>query len=122
MLRVILVVTIIAVSLFLMGCSDSTVAPLDDGGTTVTVAADVLADAMTSSGDASEGVATEDAVSEDVAYEGDTAEAVDISSSQVEADVPESLPADPTENPEGSESAYYEFSEWAVPPSNDDNR
>ena len=77
-------------------------------------------------------------VTEDTASSGDGVVSTDIQSDStsetdvvpedgvevVEVDVSEELPSDPTENPEGSDSdsAFYAFPEWNVPPSSDDNR
>ena len=48
--------------------------------------------------------------------------ASDTGDESVGVDVPEELPADPTENPDDSDSAFYSFPDWEVPSSSDDNR
>jgi len=117
MLRIILVIAMIAVSLLLMGCGDDVIAPQG---------AAVSEDA-TSAGaiepDVEEALASDVAVSGDVAEEQDGTASGDAVDPVAEPDVeePGSLPADPTEDPQGH-SAYYSFPDWEVPPSSDDNR
>ena len=79
------------------------------------VEVDVAGDAATS--DDSE--ASTDAQPDSTSDTGTTSE-----DAVTEVDVSEELSSDPTENPEGSDSdsAFYAFPEWNVPPSSDDNR
>ena len=123
MLRVILVVVIIAVSFFLIGCSDSTTVSSTSEDTAVTVDAGVLTDAV-ASGDVTADDTSGVVVADDVTAGDDVWEVANATDSQAEVDVFENLPSDPTENPEGSESesAHYSFPDWEVPSSNDDNR
>ena len=101
-------------------CTDDTGSDLINDSDTIT---EELPDDVMSENDVDEvdDVETQEA---EVADETDVDSGDDASDADDQApgvDVPESLPSDPTEDPEGH-SAYYSFPDWEVPPSNDDNR
>jgi hypothetical protein len=118
MLRISLIAAVIGTSLLLVGCSDTPDVPVGDnnvdaGAVEVDVAEAVDSVSESSSDGSEEGMSDSSTVN-------DVEESSDTLGPEPEVEEPadESLPSDPTENPEGS--AFYKFSEWHVPHSSDD--